>query len=192
MKMIDMLLKQNKNNLVLTLLFLLVAIPDGYAQYEWKAAESLRPGDKILLANGTISVITKAESMVSSHQVYNFGVEHLNNYYISKHGFLVHNTNDDCIITNLKNSIELNKLKLAQSKNVKVQLEEFRKDLKGKSSEKRIATHAKIEELLDKEVTRFEALKYVNETIESVEKSIKKTEAKINEFEKQLKLTVVE
>lgn len=61
----------------------------------WIAAENLRQGDLVLLANGTIEPIKTLEVLQISVPVYNFTVDQVHNYYVSESGVLAHNI--DCV-----------------------------------------------------------------------------------------------
>jgi RHS repeat-associated protein len=66
---------------------------------EWKTAEFLKVGDKILNLDGKWTRILEIERETKSTLVYNFEVEDNHNYFVGEVGFLSHNCNIGNIIS---------------------------------------------------------------------------------------------
>lgn len=67
----------------------------GLTAQQYIAAEDLKPGHVVLLADGSTRIIGNVVSNQRKEFVYNFTVKGLHNYYVTKEGILVHN--NDCI-----------------------------------------------------------------------------------------------
>ncbi|MCF6220182.1 MAG: HINT domain-containing protein, partial [Robiginitomaculum sp.] len=60
----------------------------------WKAAGDLKPGDKVILKDGSTGTVTSVKPAPGLHTVYNFAVEEDHTYFVSDMGVLVHNRSD--------------------------------------------------------------------------------------------------
>ena len=59
--------------------------------FEWKSAETLQTGDKVLFMDGTTHEINSISSKTEKNTFYNLEVENNHNYFVTEKGILVHN-----------------------------------------------------------------------------------------------------
>lgn len=118
------------------------------SQPTWKNAESIKKGDIVLLADGSVILIKHTERQLKNIPVHNFTVKELHNYYVSKEGVLVHN--DKC--KELEKEIADAKKKV---KGYSERLEEIRKQDKTLEKEQNLYDDVLAEEVV---VSRTETI----------------------------------
>ena len=64
---------------------------------KWVSAKNLKPGDKVLLSDGTFGVVQSVsiENLSIPEATYNLEVEAFHTYYVTESNVLVHNTCQD-------------------------------------------------------------------------------------------------
>ena len=70
-----------------------------WCEGEWKAAGTLKPGDKLTLADGSQVEVTEITYEDRHTTVYNMEVEDYHTYHVGEDGVWVHNTGDGCGVT---------------------------------------------------------------------------------------------
>ncbi len=79
-----------KKNILAILLFNAILFSDAQSYIN---TEDLELGDRFMLPDGSVQVVSQIERTSQRASVYNFTVDKLHNYYVSPTGVLVHNAN---------------------------------------------------------------------------------------------------